>query len=71
MPLTLSSSARCSGTHDIWAPRLGKNIGYVWVPFGLSKPGTATEIEAPDGGLWPATTATIPFIDPRKDTPKS
>ena len=49
----------------------GKNIGYVWVPFGLSKPGTALEIEAPDGGLWPATTAAIPFIDPRKDTPKS
>ena len=48
-----------------------KNIGYVWVPFGLSKPGTALEIEAPDGGLWPATTAAIPFIDPRKDTPKS
>jgi hypothetical protein len=34
-------------------------------------PGTHLEIEAPDGGLWPATTAAIPFIDPRKATPKS
>jgi aminomethyltransferase len=58
-------------TDLIWSPRLKKNIGYVWVPFGLSKAGTPLEIEAPDGGLWPATTAAIPFIDPRKDTPKS
>jgi glycine cleavage system aminomethyltransferase T len=58
-------------TDLIWSPRLGRNIGYVWVPFGLSKPDTALEIEAPDGSLWPATTAAIPFIDPRKVTPKS
>ncbi len=58
-------------TDLIWSPRLERNIGYVWVPFGLSKPGTHLEIEAPDGGLWPARTAAIPFIDPRKDTPKS
>jgi hypothetical protein len=47
------------------------NIGYVWVPIGLADPGNDLEIRAPDGGLWPAQTASIPFLDPRKDTPKS
>ena len=58
-------------TDLIWSPRLKKNIGYVWVPIGLANPGNALEIEAPDGGHWPARTAAIPFLDPRKDVPKS
>jgi aminomethyltransferase len=58
-------------TDLIWSPRLNKNIGYVWLPIGLSQPGTELEIEAPDGGHWPARTAAIPFIDPKKDVPKS
>ena len=58
-------------TDLIWSPRLARNIGYVWVPIGLSQPGTPLEIEAPDGGRWPARTAAIPFLDPRKEVPKS
>ncbi|HSL33037.1 MAG TPA: glycine cleavage T C-terminal barrel domain-containing protein [Candidatus Limnocylindrales bacterium] len=58
-------------TDLIWSPRLGRNIGYVWVPIGLARPGVPLEIEAPDGGRWSATTADIPFLDPRKDVPKS
>jgi glycine cleavage system aminomethyltransferase T len=58
-------------TDLIWSPRLEKNIGYVWVPIELADPGNELEIEAPDGGLWPARTAAIPFLDPKKDTPKS
>ena len=58
-------------TDLIWSPRLEKNIGYVWVPIELADPGNELQIEAPDGGLWPAMTATIPFLDPKKDTPKS
>jgi aminomethyltransferase len=58
-------------TDLIWSPRLERNIGYVWVPIALAQPGTSLEIEAPDGGRWPARTATIPFLDPRKDVPKS
>jgi glycine cleavage system aminomethyltransferase T len=75
------SRASASPRHDgeavgtetdlIWSPRLQRNIGYVWVPIGLTKAGTPLEIEAPDGGRWPARTADIPFLDPRKDTPKS
>jgi aminomethyltransferase len=58
-------------TDLIWSPRLEKNIGYVWVPIGLAAPGTLLEIEAPDGGLWPARTAAIPFLDAKKDIPKA
>jgi len=56
-------------TDLIWSPRLEKNIGYVWVPIGLTEPGNALEIVAPDGGIWPAKTASIPFIDPKKTVP--
>jgi aminomethyltransferase len=58
-------------TDLIWSPRLERNIGYVWVPIELAGAGTALEIEAPDGGRWPARTAALPFLDPRKDVPKS
>jgi len=58
-------------TDLIWSPRLERNIGYVWVPIELAAPGTPLEIVAPDGERWPATTAAIPFIDPKKEVPKS
>jgi aminomethyltransferase len=79
--LPFELSRKCTALHDgkpvgtvtdlIWSPRLGRNIGYVWVPIELAGPGNALEIEAPDGGLWPGRTAAIPFLDPKKDTPKS
>ena len=56
-------------TDLIWSPRLAKNIGYVWLPIDLAGPGNALEIVAPDGGIWPATTASIPFLDPKKTVP--
>jgi len=52
------------------SPRMQRNIGYVWVPIGLVGPGTPLEVEAPDGGRWQARTASIPFLDPKKDVPK-
>jgi glycine cleavage system aminomethyltransferase T len=58
-------------TDLIWSPRLQRNIGYVWVPIQLAGAGTELEIEAPDGGRWPARTAALPFLDPRKDVPRS
>ena len=56
-------------TDLIWSPRLEKNIGYVWVPIALAGAGNPLEIVAPDGGIWPATTAAIPFLDPKKAIP--
>ena len=58
-------------TDLIWSPRLKKNIGYVWVPIELSSPGIPLEIDNPDGSRWPARTAAIPFLDAKKDIPKS
>jgi glycine cleavage system aminomethyltransferase T len=58
-------------TDLIWSPRLEKNIGYVWVPTELSKPGTELEILSADGDRWPAKTAAIPFLDASKAIPKS
>ena len=58
-------------TDLIWSPRLEKNIGYVWLPIGLSGAGTPLEVVAPDGSLWPARSAAIPFLDPKKDIPKA
>jgi glycine cleavage system aminomethyltransferase T len=79
LPFELSRKCRAfsegepvgSVTDLIWSPRLKRNIGYVWVPIGLAGPGNPLEIEAPDGGRWPGRTAAIPFLDPRKDVPKS
>ena len=72
-------SRKCDALHDgapvgtvtdlIWSPRLEKNIGYVWLPIGLADPGTPLEIVAPDGEQYPARSAAIPFIDPKKATP--
>jgi aminomethyltransferase len=49
--------------------RLGKNIGYAWVPVGLAEPGTAIEVVSPDGPV-AAVVAALPFWDPNKDVPK-
>jgi glycine cleavage system aminomethyltransferase T len=56
-------------TDLIWSPRLEKNIGYVWLPIELSGPGTELEIVAPNGELWPARSAAIPFLDAKKQVP--
>jgi aminomethyltransferase len=56
-------------TDLIWSPRLEKNIGFVWLPIELSGPGTELEIVAPDGELWPARSAAIPFLDASKKVP--
>ncbi len=50
--------------------RLKKNIGYAWVPIALAGAGTELELRSPDGPVDAVTTG-LPFIDPRKDVPKS
>jgi aminomethyltransferase len=55
-------------TDAVWSPRLGKNIGYVWVPVELAEPGTQLDVESENGHL-KGHTAAIPFIDPRKEVP--
>jgi len=52
------------------SPRLEKNIGYAWVPIRFAKLGTRLSIVTPEGDR-DAIVAKKPFIDPRKDLPKS
>ncbi len=56
-------------TDVVWSPRLEKNIGYVWVPIGLAEPGNDLEVLTDHGEKLRARTATIPFVDPRKEVP--
>jgi glycine cleavage system aminomethyltransferase T len=48
--------------------RLGRNIGYAWVPIDLAGPGNELCIDSPDGPV-PAKTSALPFWDPGKNIP--
>jgi len=58
-------------TSAIWSPRLKKNIGYAMVPIECAALGTALQVEIPEAGPHNATVAKKPFIDPKKEIPKS
>jgi glycine cleavage system aminomethyltransferase T len=55
-------------TDAVWSPGLNRNIGYVWVPIALAEPGSVIEVESEHGGMR-GRTASIPFVDPRKERP--
>ncbi len=57
-------------TSAIHSPRLKKNIGYAMVPTDLSKLGTQLIVVTPSGNR-EATVVHKPFIDPKKEIPKS
>jgi glycine cleavage system aminomethyltransferase T len=52
------------------SPRLDINMGYVWVPIELAEVGTTVGIDSPNGARTASVTP-LPFLDPRKDIPKS
>lgn len=58
-------------TSAIWSPRLAKNIGYAMVPVAQAKPGTELQVSVPAGSPRKATVVTMPFLDPKKEIPKS
>jgi aminomethyltransferase len=57
-------------TSAIYSPRLGKNIGYCWLPSGSSTLGTKVEVET-EWGTRTATVVAMPFVDPGKQIPVS
>jgi aminomethyltransferase len=57
-------------TGAAWSPRLERNIGYTWVPSSHMTLGTQLEVAAPTG-MRPSRVAALPFVDPRKEIPKS
>jgi aminomethyltransferase len=57
-------------TAGAWSPRLERNIGYAWVPSTHMAVGTSLALDSRDG-MRDATVATLPFVDPTKEIPKS
>ena len=57
-------------TAGAWSPRLERNIGYAWVAIRWAEVGSELEAQTPRGRV-PVTVASLPFVDPNKDIPKS
>ena len=55
----------------VYSPRLEKNIGYAWVPAELAKLGMGLTVSVPELGDCAATIVPRPFVDPKKEIPKS
>jgi len=58
-------------TSAIYSPRLKKNIGYAMLPVAHSALGTRLTIEPPGSAARAATVVAMPFVDPRKNIPKT
>lgn len=69
-PVYVEDRAVGQVTSACYSPRLDKNIGYAMVPIEHSALGTALEVAAPTGRA-EATVVEKPFVDPRKQIPKS
>jgi len=57
-------------TSAIHSPRLGKNIGFAWVPTGLADLGTTLGVDT-EWGAREARVVEMPFVDPQKQIPVS
>jgi aminomethyltransferase len=57
-------------TSAIYSPRLGKNIGYAWLPTSRSNPGETVTVQT-EWGERTGTVAEMPFVDPSKQIPVS
>jgi aminomethyltransferase len=57
-------------TNAVFSPRLERNIGYAWVPIELAAVGTRLRVARPGAPL-DARVAPMPFLDPKKRTPKA
>jgi glycine cleavage system aminomethyltransferase T len=57
-------------TAAVYSPGLEKNIGYALLPVEQARRGTSLKIDTP-WGMVPATVVRKPFVDPKKDLPKS
>ena len=57
-------------TSAVYSPRLKRNIGYAMVPVAHAAVGTELLVETPLGAA-KATVVTMPFVDPKKQIPRS
>jgi aminomethyltransferase len=57
-------------TSAIYSPRLGKNIGYCWLPTAHANEGQRVRVDT-EWGTRTATVVPMPFVDPEKTIPVS
>ncbi len=70
-PVSRNESRLGNITSAVYSPRLKKNIGYAWVPIEHAELGTELSIALPNGEDRSATVVPKPFVDPKKEIPKS
>ena len=58
-------------TSAIYSPRLDKNLGYAMLPIEHAKLGNQIAVMVEDSQPRSATVVKKPFVDPKKDIPKS
>jgi aminomethyltransferase len=70
-PVWNASGSRIGGvTSAVYSPRLKRNIGYAMVPVDHAPLGTAVWVDVPSGRA-KASVVPMPFVDPKKEIPKS
>jgi aminomethyltransferase len=69
-PVTEGGSRIGKVTSAIFSPRLGRNIGFAWLPSERSKPGETVTIGS-EWGERAGTVVEMPFVDPSKQIPVS
>jgi aminomethyltransferase len=57
-------------TSAVFSPRLGRNIGYAWLPIERAELGTRVTVES-EWGTRTGTVVRMPFVDPEKAIPKA
>lgn len=70
-PVSANGGAVGRVTSAIWSPRLKKNIGYAMVPTAHAALGSTLRVDAPGFGPRKATVVKKPFVDPKKEIPKT
>jgi len=70
-PATRDGAQLGNVTSAVYSPRLKENIGYAWVPIEHAGVGTNLTITLPNGDERSATVVPKPFVDPKKEIPKS
>jgi aminomethyltransferase len=70
-PVTCDGAQLGNVTSAVYSPRLKVNIGYAWVPIEHTGEGTNLTITLPNGDERSATVVPKPFVDPKKEIPKS
>ena len=69
-PVSSNGSVVGKVTSAVHSPRLGKNLGYAWVPAAMAEHGTTLDVKT-EWGDRTATVVALPFYDPEKQIPKS